>query len=415
MSSLIVTDRDGEATPTYQAALQYVRLGFPVLSIWRSDEYGICGCYRHAECGAPGKHPRVRRGIHGATTDEQHLSKWNWETANVGIVMGKESGAIALDIDPRNGGDKTMVALLSELGPLPECPWATTGGGGKHLLFGAPDCPVPSRSNVFRGVDVKGDGGFIIAEPSRHASGQLYRWGERLYRPLPDLPEPWLKAILPALASGGQGVREYESRESKRERIVVAPPLPQEDIQAATARAIEETVPTGPGQWNAGVFEYVRRLKGMPWLADANPCALLETHLRPWWEKARPHIQEQEFMATCEHFLAAWGTVRYPVGANPLEAIYQMVQHWPAPPELCTCPIPQCRILANICRKLSEDHGGGKWFLSWNAVGQLFKVDDRQAGRWLTILCAAKVIKMVEKPDKANKIAARYVYIGRTV
>ena len=47
-----------------------------------------------------------------------------------------------LDIDPRNGGAKSLKRLKEELGPLPDTITAITGGGGRHLIFKHPPFPV---------------------------------------------------------------------------------------------------------------------------------------------------------------------------------------------------------------------------------------------------------------------------------
>ena len=51
-----------------------------------------------------------------------------------------------------------------------------TGGGGRHVYFSHPGGVVHNRANIQPGIDLRGDGGCIVAPPSVHPSGKRYRW-----------------------------------------------------------------------------------------------------------------------------------------------------------------------------------------------------------------------------------------------
>lgn len=143
------------------AALHYAARGWPVLPLH-----------------AGGKTPRTTRGYLDATTDERVIRSW-WQQApdaNIGITTGHRSGLVVLDVD--NGGEQSLRDIEVAAGPLPPAPMALTGGGGRHLLFRAPAAPVATRVRFRPGLDVKADGGYIVAPPSRHPSGEVYRWTE---------------------------------------------------------------------------------------------------------------------------------------------------------------------------------------------------------------------------------------------
>ena len=53
---------------------------------------------------------------------------------------------------------------------------AVTGSKGNHILFAHPGSLIKTRSHIVDGIDFRGDGGYIIAPPSRHASGEIYQW-----------------------------------------------------------------------------------------------------------------------------------------------------------------------------------------------------------------------------------------------
>ena len=114
-----------------------------------------------------------------------------WPDANVGIVTGVVSGLAVVDVDPRNDGDRTLDELEAGYGPLPDTVVSLTGGGGEHLWFEVGDRPVPSVV-LGDGVELKAEGGMVVAPPSRHVSGGTYRWlngagpDRHRFAPLPD-------------------------------------------------------------------------------------------------------------------------------------------------------------------------------------------------------------------------------------
>lgn len=61
-------------------------------------------------------------------------------------------------------------------GELPSTVEQITGGGGRHLFFKHPAATVKNKVSLVSGIDIRGDGGYIVVAPSRHASGNLYRW-----------------------------------------------------------------------------------------------------------------------------------------------------------------------------------------------------------------------------------------------
>jgi hypothetical protein len=138
------------------------------------------------------KHPVGRlapNGLNSATRDEAVIRKWFSETPwNIGIVTGLPSGIVVVDIDPRHDGDRSLAALEQEHGPLPPTCRFNTGGGGQHILFRHPRSPVPnSAGTIAAGIDVRGDGGYIVAPPSTHISGGIYSISnDAEFAPLPD-------------------------------------------------------------------------------------------------------------------------------------------------------------------------------------------------------------------------------------
>lgn len=126
------------------------------------------------------KLPAVNDWPNVATVDPSQIDKWfgNGASYNLGLLMGEKSGIFALDVDPRNGGDDSLFALISEYGALPPTVEAMTGGGGTHILFKHPGYKISNSANKLgAGLDIKADGGYILAAPSVHdKTGKVYEW-----------------------------------------------------------------------------------------------------------------------------------------------------------------------------------------------------------------------------------------------
>jgi hypothetical protein len=98
-----------------------------------------------------------------------------------------------LDEDPRNGGDTSLAAFS-----FPPGPTVRTGAGGRHFYFSHSGEPIPKISGILPGVDVQGEGAYVVAPPSVHPNGTVYAWepGHELGTlPLPAIPF-WLRRLV---------------------------------------------------------------------------------------------------------------------------------------------------------------------------------------------------------------------------
>ncbi|QKE73461.1 hypothetical protein HPK19_11885 [Arthrobacter citreus] len=148
-----------------------------------------------------GKVPIVEGGYKSATTEPYIIENWwrNNPNANIGIPTGKVTGFFAVDIDPRNDGHLTQIALFEQYGAFPHTVEAITGGGGIHYLFKYPNKQISGKNNKFQGIDIKADGGYIVVSPSTHDSGKTYSWkkpNHPLNTPIADAPDWLLQALV---------------------------------------------------------------------------------------------------------------------------------------------------------------------------------------------------------------------------
>ena len=167
------------APTTLEFALAYAKLGWYVLPVWSVDEHGRCRCGRpnNEKSHKPGKHPQAELAPHGhqdASVDEQVIRDW-WAvdpSAGIGISLA-QSGLLALDIDPQNGGKESLEALEASHGVMHSDCVAITQGGGEHRIFVAePDMTYPGTLGA--GLDLKHNG-YICVAPTLGPSG-VYRW-----------------------------------------------------------------------------------------------------------------------------------------------------------------------------------------------------------------------------------------------
>ncbi|MGE3527881.1 MAG: bifunctional DNA primase/polymerase [Methyloceanibacter sp.] len=123
-----------------------------------------------------GKRPLVKAWPDVATWHRAVLEGWwrQFPKANIGLACGARSGIWVLDVD--QGGEETLAALEAQHGKLPPTITVDTGGGGVHYYFAWPqDGIVPnSVRKLGPGLDVRGEGGFVVMPPSLHKSGRHY-------------------------------------------------------------------------------------------------------------------------------------------------------------------------------------------------------------------------------------------------
>ncbi len=175
------------------AALAYAAHGWPVLPL-RAGQ----------------KTPLTEHGLHDATTDAAVIESW-WNAhpdANVGIRTGAVSGIVVIDCDVKNGqqGGESFKLLR-----LPATLISQTPSGGWHSLYKHPGYEVRNRAGLKPGIDIRGDGGYIVAPPSILVNGS-YAWAIEddldAVVPLPDHIAGLLKSAGANARPNGSSVAE---------------------------------------------------------------------------------------------------------------------------------------------------------------------------------------------------------------
>ncbi len=262
------------------------------------------------------KTPATQHGVKDATIDPVQVRRW-WTDrpgASIGVACGP-SGLVVIDIDVAKGGLASWQRLKAAHGIDDETLTSLTGGGGWHLIYRAPE-RFQGRNSAGKlgpGVDVRANGGYIIAPPSGHPSGREYIWDPARFdlepillpdslRTLLERPAPEARAAAPvikldpagahwaaaalsaevaALRRATEGTRNdrLNAAAFKLGRLTVGHDLGRAAVEQAlllTARADRPGRPRGPGhdQERAGRRSRVsRRLTSLlrGWPATARP------------------------------------------------------------------------------------------------------------------------------------------------
>jgi bifunctional DNA primase/polymerase-like protein len=262
------------------AALGYASRGIPVLPLHyplphRGDLQALtggdqqlpspavrtgCSC-RDPGCGQPGKHPLgslVPHGVKDATTNRARILAW-WtrhSQANIGLATGHRFDV--LDVDGLEGV-QAIRTLAAEHGPQSSGPLVRTGGGGWHFYL-APTGLGNVHPRGLEHVDWRGQGGYVVAPPSRHASGHPYQWaaGRDLDTPPGPVPSVLLERLQPRqlqrpmgpdqlpTAADGSGERYARAALADELARVAAAPVGQRNRQLwESTRNLYNLVATG--------------------------------------------------------------------------------------------------------------------------------------------------------------------------
>ena len=154
-------------------------------------------------CWPQDKRPATANGLKDASKDLDVIRK-SWRVqpqANIAIATGAVSGVFVIDIDGLDA-EIELRRLEAKHGELPATVEVITARG-RHIYFQMPETPVRnSAGKIAPGIDVRGDGGYVLAPPSVHPSGKRYEWSvdcASTFAPAPD----WLLAKITDADSNG--------------------------------------------------------------------------------------------------------------------------------------------------------------------------------------------------------------------
>lgn len=180
-----VTRLSSPATDLFEAALKFAEHGWLVMP-----------------CKPLEKVPATANGLKDATKDWEKIIGWWGQVpqCNVAVCTGAESGFVVLDVDGDEGAE-SLAGLEREHGQLPPTLSIVTPSGGQHYYFKHPGGEFRnSAGKLGAKLDVRGDGGYVLAPPSRLKGGKSYELDVRAG--LAPVPE-WLAELSQAHLNGG--------------------------------------------------------------------------------------------------------------------------------------------------------------------------------------------------------------------
>jgi putative DNA primase/helicase len=252
------------------AAWGFAQRGWRVLPVHWIKPNGHCSCINEhwmPPCSNAGKHPLYTDWPTAATTEAQTIANW-WgrdnPEANIGIATGAESGIWVLDVDEGRRKDgsykeglESLLRLAQDHDDLPETYSTRTGGRGTQYFFRYPaGMEIKSTTRAlgerFPDIDARGEGGQVVAPPSRSGKGP---YTVDTDSPLADTPDWLVQLLLEAgTATLGTPVRREVARplpDTPPPPVVMAETTPAPGWFAASVAAKLQAVIDAPeGQGN---------------------------------------------------------------------------------------------------------------------------------------------------------------------
>lgn len=190
-------------------ALGYAsEFGWAVFSCHSVSDDGFCTCGK-ANCKSEGKHPRTQKGSLDATKDEADITVMfagAIGSHNIGIATGSISNLVVVDVDQDKGADINDL-LFDGIDQTIFNTAKVKTGAGLHFYYRLPTGATikNSASRLGKFIDIRGDGGYVIAPPSKHISGRHYEWlnanADGSLANILDFPKAWINKLEQPLPS----------------------------------------------------------------------------------------------------------------------------------------------------------------------------------------------------------------------
>jgi len=172
---------------------------------------------------------------------------------------------------------------------------------------------------------------------------------------------------------------------------------------------IAQTLPAKQGQRNACILRLARGLKFDAKMAD-RPFADLKAVVRRWQAQALPVIGTKDFDETWADFTHAWPKARIPLRFKAEVWAMGRAKAEPLPAVAGNYDNPTVRLLFGICWHLASLHLERRFFLSSHSAGALLGLSHDRVLRWLNMLCADGVLKLLERGNQLRANRYRYCH-----
>ncbi len=198
--------------------------------------------------------------------------------------------------------------------------------------------------------------------------------------------------------------------DDSEDSVLTSPFQEEEELEAAVARAILETLPGGASQRYRSLFAFARRIKSMPEFSDRNPVSLEELVQR-WYEAALAVIGEYDRRDLLVEFADGWDLVKFAAGAGPMDLLWNRAFGF-VPVEIRNTDDEAYRQLIELCRLLQQRKPKEPFFLACRTVGMLAGISHVSAAKWLRLLVRQGVLERVSIGSLESRHANEYKYLG---
>lgn len=343
-------------------------------------------------------------------TRDQVRELFKRQSSGLAVITGPVSNGLAIrDFDDPDAYDRWATRCPALANELP----TVQTSRGMHVYF-------RSHSSTFAEFDdgeLRGDGKhYTIVPPSRHPDGGAYRWeippigGTAGNLCLLDAAETGLdqswsgnpsksqQHIAAILALGTYGTHNQGEEKIGVFQSGVRLEHSEGDFENLIESAIQTTIPRREGQRNACVFQFARRLKSIPQLADKD-AESLKSLVQRWYERALPFIRTTEFAVSFQDFARGW-TVAYPSDQTAVDIAAQKALRF-VPETALRYLDPRISFLVGVCYDLQEYNGEGPFFLGCRDAARVMGMGGpnghRDAWRMLQQLEKDGILQVVER------------------
>ena len=257
-------------------------------------------------------------------------------------------------------------------------------GRGYHVFFRA---DLPDYTTKYDDGELRAGKGYVVLPPSAHPDGGTYEWLVPLGEFVPEVSD--------VKGAGLAGA----------ERSVPG------DVPPQVHEIITRTLPTGPGQRTARLWEFARRLKGVAGL-DTSAVAL-EAYISEWYRRARPVIRSKGFEKTELAFYDAWTNAETPLTDDQFVVWIRPALVGPDPEWLRAVFFPESgKRLLRVCAALQERAGDAPFFLAARTAASVLGVEPPYVSELFKRLVKAGYLEVVEKGTYGTKLATTWLYKG---
>jgi len=355
------------------------------------------------------------------------LRKWFAGDNSLAIVCGDVSGSLVVrDFDRFDVYDRWADEYPELARTLP----TVETNRGRHVYGRAKS---PPRIVTLDDGELRGNGGYVLAPPSIHPNGQIYRWINPLNGELPPIDLIQV-GLLPcdtedAADTGvhrrtqdvSKGVRADRSSSPSLSLSPSSPPttpaqclvpsVSHSTAADAIEAAIVATLPNRVGHRHHQVFQLCRALRAVSSLKGAS-FSKLKPEVRRWHDRAKQRVEMDPFDEVWADFIEGWPRVKHPAGSEPIREIFARAVAAPLPAAALQYDLPAPRWLVALCRQLQREKGNSPFFLAARAAADVLKIHHATVSRWLKVLQADGVLKLVSKGGHDQHKASEYRYIA---